>query len=354
MRMRLWIIWLLQIISSSTENFSDTAVVWRVSVPEHHLLCLPCGPSLDLNQVFSWTHGVQEVPPHPRDQDPDQSLDQDQDNDQDQWRFSVQPNGTLCLLNLQSSDGGLYFCNGELRAELQVLSGKMFSVRAGWTLLLPCSTSKPWQRWLWRRSQSGSESGSRWEPIMSRSKEGVVVLRPDPRLGFEHGALRISSLQLHDAGEYRCNLGPLGTLLVLPEPRSTPSYTYSSSAPSRDTEKKRKEKTSENVLLMGVVCLSLMVLVTSSVCIFLLTLKCRRKRRRRRGKQSPESTELQTRTTALKPDDGGEPKLSSPEEEPEEEIHYASLGRPTWKHRPALTTGGSQDHRVIYSTICTK
>ncbi|XP_055013331.1 uncharacterized protein LOC110160832 [Boleophthalmus pectinirostris] len=365
--MALWIVWLFQIIgSSASENSSDGAMVWRVSVPEHHLLCLPCGPSLENNQDFSWTHGVQEVPPHPRDQDPDQNQDQNQDQDQDQdqdhWRFSVRSNGTLCLLSLRTSDSGVYFCNGELRAQLQVLSGEVFCVRVGWTLLLPCSSSfiKSRQRWSWRKSQSGSQSGSRsrWEPVLSRSKGGAVVLeRPDPRLGFEHGALSISSVQVHDAGEYRCNSQRLGTVQVLPEMGPTSSSPHSSSAPSRGTdfaEEKRKEKTPENVFLMGVVCLSLMVLLTSSVCVFLLAVKCRRKRRRRKEKQSPESTELHPWTTALKPDEESEPECPSPEEEAEDGIHYASLGRPTWKHRPAPTTGGSQEHRVIYSTICTK
>ncbi|KAK7939890.1 hypothetical protein WMY93_003216 [Mugilogobius chulae] len=334
--MELRVVLFLQIIwSSASENSSaDTAVVWRVSVLEHHFLCLPCGPGLVLNQDFSWTHGVQEVLPHHQDQDPDQ--------DQDQWRFSVGPNGTLCIFRLQNSD-----CD-------------LFSVQTGWTLLLPCSSSsssKPRQRWFWRKSRSRSEFGSksRWEPILSRSRSGAVVLeKRDPRLGFEHGALRISSVQIQDSGEYRCNADSLGTLQVLEsKPTFDPPHSSSLTPETSGSDvvnKKTKEKNSASGGGESGSDGS-----GDFFCVFVPS--------QSKVSQTPKQSETESGVDGaaavdLRPQTrrARRAELQSAEgEEPDQSlIHYASLGRPTWKHPPVLTSGGSEEHSVIYSTICTK
>lgn len=343
------LVWFLQIILTSRSENSTVleaprpwsgvdpglgSVVWRVSVPEEHRLCLPCGLPQERNWI--WTHGNHKVALLHQDQDQDRDHDQEQDrnNDQDLRRFDVKPNGTLCLLKLEPFDSGDFFCNGRLRLDLQVLTGRFFLVPAGRTLLLPCrDLSKPKQRWSWKGT------GAKMQVVLTRFSEGTVkVAREDGRLGYEHDALRILDLQPGDAGEYKCNREMLGTVAVETD----------------FVDQKTEEKRPENVLLIVIVAgLGFMVVMMTAVCVLLTSIKCRRKRRRRRAAtQRAEATELQPRTTAREREG---PSCVTPEEEEgqEEEIHYASLGRPTWKHRPMRTTAEPEPHSVIYSSICT-
>lgn len=78
--------------------------------------------------------------------------------------------------------------------------GRDFTVPAGRTLLLSCSSSKPRQRWFHR------QGGQRWEAIFTRFRNGSVKAETDKSgLSFENDTLQIQDLQPGGAGEYMCN-----------------------------------------------------------------------------------------------------------------------------------------------------
>lgn len=80
-------------------------------------------------------------------------------------------------------------------------SGHHFTVSAGRTLLLPCSSSSKHRlRWFHRRE------GGRRELIFTWFRNGTMKPeREGSRLGYENDALQIQDLQLEDAGQYQCN-----------------------------------------------------------------------------------------------------------------------------------------------------
>ncbi|XP_067333633.1 uncharacterized protein [Channa argus] len=320
-------------------------VVIRLSVPENHKLCLQCGGS-DSSHVV-WTHEGRKVLVTPQRTD-------EPDGDE-QRHYGLRSDGGLCFKQLDDSDSGEYHCNGQMVAELQVLTGDGYEVHGGWTLLLPCSSFfKTKQRWFHRRKRG------KWEPILTRFKNGSVKPeREGGRLGFENDALQILNLQPEDAGEYQCNGQVLGRVSVLkghPEPTSVHSSTRTITSPAvtdSDVKKKKKEKKrSENALfLVAVVGFGLMMLLLAAVCLLLISMKCRRKKNYRYATQTHEDTELQPWTSV---NTQTEYAVFEGPSLPEEAIRYASLGRQNWRERPSKTPPNRDHQDIIYSSVITR
>ncbi|XP_047461410.1 uncharacterized protein LOC125020160 isoform X2 [Mugil cephalus] len=353
------LIWfLLGCIQSSTGTLRPPEVI-RLSVPEDHHVCLPCS---DDSWDVVWTLRDRKVLVTRRG---------DHQTNEDRQHYILKSDGVLCLLKLDDSDSGEYRCNQRLEAELQVLTGQTFRVSAGRTLLLSCngSSARNKQRWLHQRV-----GGRRPEAILTRFRNGTVRLEREEdddeeegrsRFSFVNDSLQIQNLQPEDAGEYLCNgvlQAKVSVLPVSPETTSVQSETRTSpesptatdvfDADKKKKKKKKRKKSSENALLLvAVVGLALMVVLMAAVCVLLSGMKLRRKRRKRQeagGRR--EDTELQPWKTSR-----GQTESESLEEEEEEEtIHYASLGRHNWRERPSRTPPDQNHHSVIYSSIITR
>ncbi|XP_020562623.1 uncharacterized protein LOC105355020 isoform X3 [Oryzias latipes] len=314
----------------------------HLSVPEDHHVCLPCEPSNSSDVI--WTLRNRRV------------LVTRQGNyqtNQDHQHY-VLSRSDLCLLQLDDSDDGEYRCNHQLVAELHVLMGHDFRVSAGWTLLLPCrGSSKPKQRWFRQRE------GGRREAIFTLFKNGTgkPEAKENSRLSYGNDALQIQDLQPEDAGEYLCNgilQAKVSVLSVPPEPTSIPSSSSTSpqSAVAITVVDLKKKRNPEKVLLTAaVVGLALIVVLMVVVCVLLTSIKCRRKKKKSRlaATQELHDTELQLWSTSSAPTETMELDSCSL---PEEDIHYASLGRPTWRERPVWTP--TNQSQVIYSSIITR
>ncbi|XP_041811406.1 uncharacterized protein LOC121619636 isoform X2 [Chelmon rostratus] len=363
-------VWLLHTVQIRCR---ENSTVIRFSVPEDHHVSLRCGGS-DVSDVV-WTHQSRSVAV---------TRQGGYETNVDPRRYLLLPDGSLRLLRLDDSDGGEYHCNQQLVAELQVLTGHHFTVSAGRTLLLPCSSSSKHRlRWFHRRE------GGRRELIFTWFRNGTMKPeREGSRLGYENDALQIQDLQLEDAGQYQCN-GKVWTrvtvLTVQPEPeptsiQQTTSATATPAVMQTDVgEGKTEEKTRpENALLiLAVVGLGLMILLMAAVCVLLTSMKCRRKKKSpcAAAPQTHEDSELQPwkpscrqpGNSTLRSAPGPVSTLNTPvaclsaecevHEGPslqEETIHYASLGRQNWRERPSRTPPDQNHHQVIYSSVITR
>ncbi|KAL3984471.1 hypothetical protein ACER0C_016096 [Sarotherodon galilaeus] len=384
---------LLSRLIGCTENSTAT---W-FSVPENHHVCLPCGSSGSSDVI--WTLQDQEVLVTRRG---------GYKTNKDRQRYLLMVNGGLCVLHLEESDHGGYRCNQQLVAELQVLTGRDYTVSAGRTLLLPCSgSSKPKQRWFQQRE------GERREAVLTKYRNGTVKPeRGGGRLSFTNDALQIQDLQPEDAGEYVCNGVLQARVTVLTahaETSSQPPSTSTTPSPAVVTAeveeiKKKSNTRPENgqsgykspvvfcqmchmfmdqmlcalsvLLLVAVVSVGLMIIFLAAVCVLLTSMKCRRKKRRAAGSSirlsmfsddaalfissSPplrvaaptrDDTELQPWTTSSAPTEGEDletPPLCG------ETIHYASLGRQNWRERPSRSPPEQSHHSVIYSSVISR
>ncbi|XP_039461562.1 uncharacterized protein LOC120435704 isoform X2 [Oreochromis aureus] len=357
---------LLSGLIGCTEN---STAIW-FSVPENHHVCLPCGSSGSSDVI--WTLQDQEVLVTRRG---------GYKTNKDRQRYLLMVNGSLCILHLEESDHGGYRCNQQLVAELQVLTGRDYTVSAGRTLLLPCSgSSKPKQRWFQQRE------GERREAVLTKYRNGTVKPeRGGGRLSFTNDALQIQDLQPEDAGEYVCNGVLQARVTVLTahaETSSQPPSTSTTPSPAVVTAeveeiKKKSNTRPENVLLLvAVVSVGLMIIFLAAVCVLLTSMKCRRKKRRAAGSSirlsmfsedpvlfissSPplrvaaptrDDTELQPWTTSSAPTEGEDletPPLCG------ETIHYASLGRQNWRERPSRSPPEQSHHSVIYSSVISR
>ncbi|KAK2830909.1 hypothetical protein Q5P01_018840 [Channa striata] len=350
-------VWFLQIVlSCCDQNSTDResggsrsvarlppAAGIRLSVPENHRLCLQCGTAAGSDVV--WTHGGTKL-----------LMRTDEPDGDERRRRSPRPDGRLCFEPLDDCDSGWFGCNGRRVAELQVLTGDWFQVVAGWTLLLPCrSPPRTRQRWFHRRGRG------RWEPVLTRFKNGSVKPeREGGRHSFDNDALQIRNLRPDDAGEYQCNAQPLGRVTVLPGPPDpTGSQSSRTSTPAAVTQtaakkkkKKKETKGSENaLLLLALVGFALMILLLVSVCFVLVAVRCRRKNGRKPGTQRSDVTELRPWTSAVTQT---EYEVFESPCGPEENLHYASLGRQNWGERPTKTPL-NQDHQdIVYSAVMTR
>ncbi|XP_022613146.1 uncharacterized protein LOC111230635 isoform X6 [Seriola dumerili] len=286
-------IWFLQTFLICCD---ENPTVMRFSVPKDHQVCLRCGGS-DRSHVV-WTLQDRQV------------LVTRQGSyvtNEDRQRYLLQPDGGLCVLQLDDSDNGEYRCNQLLVAELQVLTGTDhdFMVSAGRTLLLPCSRShKLKQRWFHQRK------GGRREAIFTLFRNGTAKAeREGSRLSFKNKSLQIQDLQPEDAGEYQCNGKLQGNVTVLTVQNEPTSIQTSNSTP-----------------------------LTSAVGIT--------------EAQRHEDTELQPwKTSSNRP---AEREVSESPSLPEETIHYASLGHQNWRERPSRTPPDQDLHHVIYSSVITR
>lgn len=105
---------MLQFNTFRSVNVSSPPAVIRFSVPENHLVCLPCGSS-DSSDVI-WTLQDKEVLVTRRGS---------YKTNKDRHRYLLKSNGSLCIIRLDESHSGGYRCNQQLVAELQVLTGKL-------------------------------------------------------------------------------------------------------------------------------------------------------------------------------------------------------------------------------------
>ncbi|KAG8004824.1 hypothetical protein GBF38_010630 [Nibea albiflora] len=286
--------------------------VIRFSVPEDHHVCLPCGGAHTSDVV--WTHRDRRVPV---------TRNGDYETNDDPQHYSLLSDGSLRLLKLDDSDSGEYQCNQQLVAELQVLTGKDFTVSAGRTLLLPCSSSsKPRLRWFYRRD------GGKRELIFTLFRNGTMKPEREGggRLSYGNEALQIEDLQLEDAGQYQCSGQPWTRVIV-----------------------------TAALLMAAVVGLGLMIVLMVAVCILLTSVKCRRKKMKNIyesvAPQRPEDTELQPWKTCS---GQTEREVYESPSVPEETLHYASLGRQNWRERPTRTPPDQNHHNVIYSSVITR
>ncbi|KAM9340704.1 uncharacterized protein ABDE67_016449 [Symphorus nematophorus] len=244
--------------------------------------------------------------------------------------------------------------------KLTCKGGHDFSVSAGRTLLLPCSSSnKARHRWFHRRD------GGRRELIFTWFRNGTAKPeREDGRLSYDNDTLQIHDLQPEDAGGYQCSGSKLWTRVtvltaVKPETTSIQKTTRTTGTPAVTktdvVETKKTEKRPETALLIvAVVGLGLMILLMAAVCVLLTSMKCRRKKKCRSAAapQGHEDTELQPwKKTSSRQTEVG--VYESPSQ-PEETIHYASLGRQNWRERPSRTPPDQNHHRVIYSSVITR
>ncbi|XP_076023679.1 uncharacterized protein LOC143013861 isoform X2 [Genypterus blacodes] len=212
------------------------------------------------------------------------------ETNQDRTRFQLKPDASLCLLRLDDADAGTFRCNDRLVTELEVLTGQDFRVSAGRTLLLPCRRSDKPKQRWFQRREGGKR-----EPILTRFKNATVKPeRHDPRLSYQHDALQILQLQPGDAGEYLCNGELEATVVVLTQSLSVPT------APPAVTGAVTVEKTKTD--------------------------------------KTPET-------------EGGVLDALPPLNET---LHYASLGRHSWRERADRTGPGLQQHSVIYSSVLTE
>ncbi|XP_004574896.3 protein sax-3 isoform X5 [Maylandia zebra] len=270
---------------------NSTAAIW-FSVPENHHVCLPCGSSGSSDVI--WTRQDQEVLVIRRG---------GYKTNKDCRRYRLMVNGDLCVQHLKESDHGRYRCNQQLVAELQVLTGRDYTVSAGRTLLLPCSgSSKPKQRWFQQRE------GERREAVLTKYRNGTVKPeRGGGRLSFTNDALQIQDLQPEDAGEYVCNGLLQARVTVLAAHAETSSQPPSTSTPPSPA------------------------VVTAA--------------------PTREDTELQPWTASSAPTEGEDletPPLCG------ETIHYASLGRQNWRERPSRSPPEQSHHSVIYSSVVSR
>ncbi|XP_036070266.1 uncharacterized protein LOC112162442 [Oryzias melastigma] len=314
----------------------------HLSVPEDHHVCLPCNPSNGSDVI--WTLQDRRV------------LVTRQGNyqtNQDHQRY-VLSHSDLCLLELDDSDDGEYRCNHQLVAELHVLMGHDFQVSVGWTLLLPCRGSfKPKQRWFRQKE------GGRRETIFTLFKNGTWKPEENEngRLSYSNDALQIQDLQPEDAGEYLCNgilQAKVSVHSVPPEPTSIPSSSGTSpqsAVVNTDVVDLKKKTNPEKVLLLAAVAGFALIVVLMVVVCVLLTSMWRRKKKKYRHTASKklEDTELQLWSTSSAPTETMDLDSCSL---PEEDIHYASLGRQNWRERPSWSP--TIQSQVIYSSIITR
>ncbi|MFT7811323.1 uncharacterized protein LOC108935603, partial [Arapaima gigas] len=168
----------------------------RVSVPERHYIIIPC-------RSLRWRQSNEMVWMREHNQVIARRA-WDIVFDINRNKHDVLPNGSLLVKDLSLTDSGEYYCNGDMVADVEVLTGTDYHVSAGRTISLPCRVSdKLKQKWMFRKNRRSMRT-----VILLKYKNGTVtkeIYDPENRFMTSNFELRIFNLQPTDAGEYFCN-----------------------------------------------------------------------------------------------------------------------------------------------------
>ncbi|XP_069054053.1 uncharacterized protein [Lepisosteus oculatus] len=140
--------------------------------------------------------------------------------DDPQNRFSLLDDSSLLIWSVKPGDSGLYSCNRQPVADLQVTTGpaiRTVTVPEGGSVTLICAVSKPpsfHEPVLWTVTQRDGVGHT----VVVRLEDGQVLKgSDDPQNRFsvlDDSSLQISSVKPGDAGLYRCNRQPVAELQV--------------------------------------------------------------------------------------------------------------------------------------------
>ncbi|XP_063042199.1 uncharacterized protein LOC134436779, partial [Engraulis encrasicolus] len=213
--------------------------------------------------------------------------------------------GYLHIKEVEGSDAGEYYCNGQLEAEVEVLTGQVFSISEGRTLFIPCEGERK-QVWSFKKERTSQRVN-----IFTVFRNGTVLReRDDPEGRFvpQLKALEIGRLRLEDSGRYLCNMKLVARLIVLKVHEETVINTTTTTTvyidrPTVVTDSPTVYVTSQTFKKVAVVAVVGLCVLVASVFLVSLILWQRKRMRRRRNKKMgrkgagaghiPEETELQ-------------------------------------------------------------
>ncbi|XP_017541706.1 uncharacterized protein LOC108413609 [Pygocentrus nattereri] len=321
--------WVFISVLHTNEAIMGASVVY---VPEEHFLFLACRRGSDVE----WTHEIVRI---------NATKHMSSESRLDWSKYQLLPDGTLYIRKLEKSDRGRYYCNGQLVAEVIILTGESFVVSEGSTLYLPCSFSgKLKQRWAYKHT-----AASKREYISTMLKNGTVTQEredPDSRFFHSYNHLHINNLQLSDSGIYLCNGHEVANVMVI----HTESETFQTATTDSTEVENNVPYMPENATLVLFLAFTVLAVVVVTLLSVILCLRFRSRRKDPAPRQ--EDTELQLQKTSARVLAG--PKRSPGDEEHSVpltnhcEIQYASLGRQNWRARGWTQNSGQQ---VIYSTL---
>ncbi|KAL7868541.1 hypothetical protein SRHO_G00099250 [Serrasalmus rhombeus] len=347
--------WVFISVLYTNEAIMGASVVY---VPEEHFLFLACRRGSDVE----WTHEIVRI---------NATKQMSSESRLDWTKYQLLPDGTLYIRKLEKSDRGRYYCNGQLVAEVIILTDangsvqwvptvvllplpsifprakacESFVVSEGSTLYLPCSFSgKLKQRWAYKHT-----AASKREYISTMFKNRTVTQEredPDSRFFHSYNHLHINNLQLSDSGIYLCNGHEVANVMVI----HTESETFQTATTDSTEVENNVPYMPENATLVLFLAFTVLAVVVVTLLSVILCLKFRSRRKNPAPRQ--EDTELQLQKTSARVLAG--PKRSPGDEEHSVpltnhcEIQYASLGRQNWRARGWTQNSGQQ---VIYSTL---
>ncbi|XP_023665589.1 uncharacterized protein [Paramormyrops kingsleyae] len=320
---------LLQMFFSASVRAS--MVFFRVSVPEEHHIILNCSiQPWSTTSHLVWTHGGDRVIA---------KRDGKVTSDIDRNKHSLLMNGSLLVSRLQSSDSGVYHCNKRAVANVEVLTGLVYNVSTGRTVLLPCKTSdKQKQKWTIKKDKN-----SKRKSVSLKFKNGTVLKEiDDPQNRFLQTdfELKIFNLQHADAGEYFCNNVKVASLMVTTETED------------KDSEPKDGEiSKSMSAFTMVLIVLGMLILLAVSVGLIVwIRVKNNKKGNLQENTElkSQKESDLEQRSQKKCHFLENERDGQEVPHEQATEIHYASLGHQNWRDRPFVQ---EKDRYVIYSTV---
>ncbi|XP_062385618.1 uncharacterized protein LOC134072788 isoform X2 [Sardina pilchardus] len=309
--------------------FTRGFTVRRYSVPEEYFLFLHCDSDPD-NPNMEWRNRAGQVIA---------SKNGAAVSYLNQNKYHI-ADGFLQIKELERSDAGEYYCNGHLEAEVEVLTGRRFSISEGRTLLIPCEGDKK-QVWSFKKERSPKRV------IFTVLRNGTVIGQSDNLQGRffpYHKALMIVHLELEDSGKYLCNNNPVAWLTVI---KARQDHIYQTTTAVMDI-----------IVTVAVIAVVGLCVLVSSVFLVSLILCQRKMSKKRKNKKHVritgtghhhEETELQPQGLCIR----GSPKIHSDVDQSlsaveDREVHYASLGRQNWLERGRMQ---DKDHQVIYSTV---
>ncbi|XP_069054054.1 uncharacterized protein [Lepisosteus oculatus] len=131
--------------------------------------------------------------------------------DDPQNRFSLLNDSSLLILSVKPGDSGLYSCNRQPVADLQVTT-VIISVPEGHHLFLNCSDPPPAQgtsdQWTYRRDREGDTQATDVTGKIPNTEQKKYHV-------YSSGSLYIHDVELDDSGLYYCNSQAVAELEVL-------------------------------------------------------------------------------------------------------------------------------------------